>query len=92
MWLAAFDEHPQLLRMIKEELCPGLLQAASGGQLGLLSGVCQVALSLYVHLGRHLLLHIGTILDLAILRLASGRGTHIEQQEAALEVPFSLHS
>ncbi len=72
--------------MIKEELCPGLLQAVSGGQLGPLSGVCQVALSLYVHLGRHLLLHIATILDLTILRLASGRGTHIEQQEAALEV------
>ncbi|KAK9828895.1 hypothetical protein WJX72_002652 [[Myrmecia] bisecta] len=81
----AFARHETLMTALREELCPALFRAARTGLAGL-SGVAQVALSLYVHLGRHLLLQLEAIVDLLLLRLAEGKGTqHIEQQEAALE-------
>ena len=46
----------------------------------------QVALSLYVHLGRHLLLQLEAFVSLLLARLADGRGQASELQEAALEV------
>ncbi len=47
----------------------------------------QVVLTLYCHLGRHMLLQLETFISHILLKLAEGKGiVKIEQQEAALEV------
>ena len=48
----------------------------------------QVALSLYVHLGKHLLLQVEAFVSLLLARLADGRNGATELQEVALEVCF----
>ena len=47
----------------------------------------QVAVALYVHLGRRMLLQLEALLGLLLLPLAEGKGVAVvEQQQAALEV------
>ena len=46
----------------------------------------QVALSLYMHLGRHLLLQLESFVNLLLVRLADGRNSATELHEVALEV------
>ena len=49
--------------------------------------MAQVALTLYCHLGKHLLLQLEAFVAHILLKLAEGKGiVKIEQQEAALEV------
>jgi uncharacterized SAM-binding protein YcdF (DUF218 family) len=75
------------MAMLREDLFQAFLIAARSANLAVLSGMCQLALSLYVYLGRHLLLQLEVFITSVLLRLAEGKGaTKIEQQEAALEV------
>ena len=81
-----------LMVVLREDLLPALIQAARGPNLASLSRVCQVALLLYVYLGRHMLLQLEAFITLVLLRLAEGKGTAVvDQQEAALEVNCSIH-
>ncbi len=52
-----------------------------------------MALTLYCHLGKHLLLQLEAFISNILLKLAEGKGVvKIEQQEAALEVCCEAHS
>ena len=80
-----------LMAVLREDLLPALIQAARGHNLASLSRVCQVALLLYVYLGKHMLLQLEAFITLVLLRLAEGKGTAVvDQQEAALEVNCSM--
>ena len=46
------------MAILREDLFVAFFSAARSPNLACLSGVCQVALSLYAHLGRHLLLQV----------------------------------
>lgn len=79
------------MALLREEVWRALLAAGRSHNLAALSGASQVALSLYVHLGRALLLQLEAFLDLTLLQTAGGRSApRVEHQEAALEValPF----
>ena len=80
-----------LMAVLREDLLPALIQAARGPNLASLSHVCQIALLLYVYLGKHMLLQLEAFITLVLLRLAEGKGTAVvDQQEAALEVNCSM--
>lgn len=75
------------MNLMREEVWRALMSAARSPNLAAVSGSAQVALGLYVHLGRSLLLQLEAFLDLTLLRTAEGRGApRVEHQEAALEV------
>lgn len=61
------------MAILREDLFVAFFSAARSPNLACLSGVCQVALSLYAHLGSHLLLQVSTHLML-ILDSYSSRG------------------
>ena len=48
------------MAILREDLFVAFFSAARSPNLACLSGVCQVALSLYAHLGSHLLLQVST--------------------------------
>lgn len=47
-----------LMAILREDLFVAFFSAARSPNLACLSGVCQVAFSLYAHLGSHLLLQV----------------------------------
>lgn len=52
-----------------------------------------MAVALYVHLGRRMLLQVEALIGLLLLPLAEGKGvTVVEQQQAALEASARLPS
>ena len=55
---AAFERHEVLMAILREDLFVAFFTAARSSNLATLSNVCQVALSLYAHLGSHLLLQV----------------------------------
>ena len=61
------------MAILREDLFVAFFSAARSPNLACLSGVCQVALSLYAHLGSHLLLQVGThvtlLQDLRVARI-----------------------
>mmetsp|Transcript_17390 Transcript_17390/g.52068 ORF Transcript_17390/g.52068 Transcript_17390/m.52068 type:complete len:1953 (-) Transcript_17390:228-6086(-) len=82
----AFERHPALMAILQEDLFVALSLAARAPNLACLSGSCQVVLTLYCHLGKHLLLQLEAFMSDILLKLAEGKGVvKIEQQEAALE-------
>ncbi len=92
----ALGGRPALLAVLQEDLVRAMFAAGAsdgaGGppSLAALSGVCQLALSLYLHLGAPLLLQLEALLALLLLPLAEGApGTAAEGrpplQQAALE-------
>lgn len=84
---AAFEQHESLLGLLQQDLVKAMFSAAKQPSLACLSGVCQVAVALYVHLGRRLLLQLEALIGLLLLPLAEGKGVAVvEQQQAALEV------
>ncbi len=58
MYVAAFERHEVLMAILREDLFVAFFTAARSSNLATLSNVCQVALSLYAHLGSHLLLQV----------------------------------
>ncbi|KAL0041048.1 hypothetical protein WJX77_003321 [Trebouxia sp. C0004] len=83
---SAFAQHDMMMALIREDLFQAVLHLAKTSNLACLSGVCQVALQLYVHLGKQLLLQLEAYLNLVLLRVAEGKGPGgSDLQEAALE-------
>ena len=77
--------------LLREDLWGALFLAVRTGKLGTLAGAGQVALSLWSHLGPHLLLQLDAFLQSLLLRLAQGsRSAASQHQEAALEVRYRL--
>ncbi|DBA68573.1 TPA: hypothetical protein ACH3X2_013515 [Trebouxia sp. C0005] len=75
-----------MMSLIREDLFQAILHLAKTSNLACLSGVCQVTLQLYVHLGKQLLLQLEAYLNLVLLRVAEGKGPGgSDHQEAALE-------
>eukprot|EP00884_Botryococcus_braunii_P022699 jgi/Botrbrau1/9112/Bobra.0305s0016.2 len=82
----AFERHEAIMNLMREEVWRALMSAARSPNLAAVSGAAQVAVGLYVHLGRALLLQLEAFLDLTLLHTAEGRGApRVEHQEAALE-------
>jgi brefeldin A-resistance guanine nucleotide exchange factor 1 len=82
----AMASHAPLISLLRQDLVKALFSAARGASLACLSGICQVALALYVYLNCHLLLQLEAILSLLLLPMAEGRGTSsTEAQQIALE-------
>lgn len=86
-----------MMTLIREDLFQAILQLGKTSNLACLSGVTQVALGLYVHLGKHLLLQLEAYLNLVLLRVAEGKGGGAgggvpDHQEAALEVMLQVSS
>ena len=67
---AAFERHEVLMAILREDLFVAFFTAARSSNLATLSNVCQVALSLYAHLGSHLLLQVSPDLNASGHRLA----------------------
>lgn len=63
---AAFEKHEVLMAILREDLFVAFFSVARSPNLACLSGVCQVAFSLYVHLGSHLLLQVRPKRDAAL--------------------------
>lgn len=85
------------MTLIREDLFQAILQLGKTSNLACLSGVTQVVLGLYVHLGKHLLLQLESYLNLVLLRVAEGKGAGVggggggsDHQEAALEVMLQV--
>ncbi len=88
---SAFAQHDMMMSLIREDLFQAILHLAKTSNLACLSGVCQVALQLYVHLGKQLLLQLEAYLNLVLLRVAEGKGPGgSDHQEAALEVMLQV--
>lgn len=88
---SAFSQHDMMMSLIREDLFQAILHLAKTSNLACLSGVCQVALQLYVHLGKQLLLQLEAYLNLVLLRVAEGKGPGgSDLQEAALEVMLQV--
>ncbi len=88
---SAFAQHDMMMSLIREDLFQAVLHLAKTSNLACLSGVCQVALQLYVHLGKQLLLQLEAYLNLVLLRVAEGKGPGgSDHQEAALEVMLQV--
>ena len=94
---AAFAQHDMMMTLIREDLFQAILQLGKTSNLACLSGVTQVVLGLYVHLGKHLLLQLEAYLNLVLLRVAEGKGAGLggggggsDHQEAALEVMLQV--
>lgn len=89
---SAFEHHEMMMSLIREDLFQAVFHLAKTSNLACLSGVTQVALVLYVHLGRHLLLQLEAYLNLVLMRVAEGKGGPggSDHQEAALEVMLQV--
>ena len=88
---SAFAEHDMMMLLIREDLFQAIFHLAKTTNLACLSGVTQVALGLYVHLGKQLLLQLEAYLNLVLLRVAEGKGPGgSDHQEAALEVMLQV--
>ena len=88
---SAFAQHDMMMSLIREDLFQAILHLAKTSNLACLSGVCQVSLQLYVHLGKQLLLQLEAYLNLVLLRVAEGKGPGgSDHQEAALEVMLQV--
>ena len=88
---SAFAEHDMMMSLIREDLFQAIFHLAKTTNLACLSGVTQVALGLYVHLGKQLLLQLEAYLNLVLLRVAEGKGPGgSDHQEAALEVMLQV--
>lgn len=88
---SAFAQHEMMMSLIREDLFQAVLHLAKTSNLACLSGVTQVALGLYVHLGPQLLLQLEAYLNLVLLRVAEGKGPGgSDHQEAALEVMLQV--
>ena len=88
---SAFAEHDMMMTLIREDLFQAIFHLAKTTNLACLSGVTQVALGLYVHLGKQLLLQLEAYLNLVLLRVAEGKGPGgSDHQEAALEVMLQV--
>lgn len=81
------EKHAVLLGLVVEHMCQALFDAMRFNNLTALSGVCQASLSLYMHLGSHLLLQLEAIIGNGLLKIAEGKGRvdSLDLQEAALE-------
>ncbi|CAL8465729.1 g5265 [Coccomyxa elongata] len=83
---SAFGRHDSLLQLLRQDVWGAIALAACRPNLATLSQACQVALSLYVHLGRRVLLQVESFLGRLLLPLAEGKAAlGIARQEAALE-------
>jgi golgi-specific brefeldin A-resistance guanine nucleotide exchange factor 1 len=81
--------HDSLMAVLQEELVRAMFAAASAPGLACLTGVCRVALSLYVFLGELMLLQVEALLGLLLLPMAEGKATPtVAHQQVALEVSF----
>lgn len=89
---SAFEHHEMMMSLIREDLFQAVFHLAKTSNLACLSGVTQVALALYVHLGHHLLLQLEAYLNLVLMRVAEGKGGPggSDHQEAALEVMLQV--
>ena len=88
---SAFAQHEMMMSLIREDLFQAVLHLAKTSDLACLSGVTQVALGLYVHLGPQLLLQLEAYLNLVLMRVAEGKGPGgSDHQEAALEVMLQV--
>lgn len=88
---SAFAQHEMMVSLIREDLFQAVLHLAKTSNLACLSGVTQVALGLYVHLGPQLLLQLEAYLNLVLMRVAEGKGPGgSDHQEAALEVMLQV--
>ncbi|EIE18029.1 Sec7-domain-containing protein, partial [Coccomyxa subellipsoidea C-169] len=83
---SALGRHGALLQLLRQDVWAALALAACRPNLATLSHACQVALSLYVALGRRVLLQSEAFLGRLLLPLAEGKAaTGVARQEAALE-------
>ena len=90
---SAFAQHEMMMSLIREDLFQAIFHLAKTSNLACLSGVTQVALGLYVHLGKQLLLQLEAYLNLVLMRVAEGKGPGgSDHQEAALEVMLQVTS
>jgi brefeldin A-resistance guanine nucleotide exchange factor 1 len=80
-----FMHHEVLMEILQTELFQAMHRAARSGNLAALSGSCSVTLSLYVYLGRRMLLQLEAFIGGVLLRIAGGKGCSYKQQETALE-------
>ena len=88
---SAFAQHDIMMSLIREDLFQAVFHLAKTSNLACLSGVTQVALGLYVHLGKQLLLQLEAYLNLVLMRVAEGKGSGgSDHQEAALEVMLQV--
>lgn len=79
-------QYEPLMQIVQQDLVKSLFVAAQEASLSCLAGICQVALALYVYLGRHLLLQIEALLGLLLLPMAEGRSVaSSDHQHVALE-------
>lgn len=81
-----FLQHESLMDILQTDLLQAMHRAARSSNLAALAGSCSVSLSLYVHLGKRMLLQLEAFIETVLLRIAEGKGCTYEQQEAALEV------
>jgi len=81
----SFLRHESLMEILQTDLLQAMHRAARSSNLAALAGSCSVSLSLYVHLGRRMLLQLEAFIETVLLRIAEGKGCTYEQQEAALE-------
>jgi len=81
----SFIEHEGLMDILQTDLFQAMHKAARSSNLAALSGSCSVALSLYVYLGKRMILQLEAYIEHVLLRIADGKGCTYEQQEAALE-------
>ena len=80
-----------MMSLIREDLFQAIFHLAKTSNLACLSGVTQVALGLYVHLGKQLLLQLEAYLNLVLIRVAEGKGPGgSDHEEAALEVMLQV--
>jgi hypothetical protein len=83
---ASFIKHECLMEILQIDLFQAMHKAARSSNLAALAGSCSVSLSLYVHLGKRMLLQLEAFIETVLLRIAEGKSSTYEQQEAALEV------
>lgn len=82
---ASFIKHECLMEILQIDLFQAMHKAARSSNLAALAGSCSVSLSLYVHLGKRMLLQLEAFIETVLLRIAEGKSSTYEQQEAALE-------
>lgn len=86
----ALGDHDSLLVLLQQDLVRAMFAAARHPSLPTLTGVCEVALGLYVHLGPAMLLQVEALLGLLLLPLAEGRAQGASAGGAAASAAAGL--
>ncbi|KAL9265189.1 ARF guanine-nucleotide exchange factor GNOM-like protein [Drosera capensis] len=83
---SSFRRHPQLLRLIQDDLFFNLMRFGLSRSPLILSMVCSIVLNLWSHLRTEIRLQIEAFFSSIILRIAESRyGASYQQQEVAME-------